>query len=533
METAATAFDSFVGRIFRTNSFKRPPNIQDDDWMDAMTVDLELPQQEGAEPDPGSPDEAEQTLTLDDTNGQEFSQALASQQPSRPPLNSLPSFPKYNDPAPDPGPYFASSSKDTITFELRFPEERPTGKTVSWVFSPVTQQMFVARNVIFPVAFLTTEKVPAGTILRATPRYLKAEHAAQVVQRCPNHASEWSQDEVCPAIHVLRCESSIAAYVTDPISSRHSVWVPCALDSDGKMAQTELFRIMCYSSCSGGLGRRPIGILFTLELNQTIFARVILPIRVCACPGRDLRVAEMANGQVPSPLPMKPKQKAKQMAAGATSLETAPAEMDTSSNSGIGAGNSASAGVVIQTVTALCKTLPEDDMDAPAHSLMVQGAEHAEVLCRVLQGLQRVVDAPVQVTDPRVVADFHQQQQHGLKHESAEKPSTRASPGIEALKAIHDIDSWLTTWGLKQYAPTLRTAGYDDLELLGYLDVRDLKLLGVSDAEDRSRFLEASRLLHHVPPAAKRHGCFGEWLEEEQRVVRVTVRRNTQESLAM
>ena len=58
---------------------------------------------------------------------------------------------------------------------------------------------------------------------------------------------------------------------------------------------TNLFQFMCFSSCVGGLGRRPVQVIFTLERDGQVLGRQSVELRICACPGRDRRTDEDAS----------------------------------------------------------------------------------------------------------------------------------------------------------------------------------------------------------------------------------------------
>jgi tumor protein p63 len=52
---------------------------------------------------------------------------------------------------------------------------------------------------------------------------------------------------------------------------------------------TILLQFHCFSSCVGGLNRRPVLVVFTLERKSDggVIGRQAIEVRVCACPGRD------------------------------------------------------------------------------------------------------------------------------------------------------------------------------------------------------------------------------------------------------
>ncbi|KAJ7393325.1 hypothetical protein OS493_006295 [Desmophyllum pertusum] len=159
-----------------------------------------------------------------------------------------------------------------------------------WIYSVSQKKLYIKSKTPCPVRFLTTGPPPSGAFIRAMPVFRQPEHAKDVVRCCRNHTAEHSGS---PATgHFLRCDNQEAEYEECPQTTRHSVRIPLrgpvtAEDVD-ELGVHELFYFICNNSC-GGLNRRPIQIIFTLEdlSGSVVLGRCYVNVRVCACPGRD------------------------------------------------------------------------------------------------------------------------------------------------------------------------------------------------------------------------------------------------------
>ncbi|XP_013790247.2 cellular tumor antigen p53-like [Limulus polyphemus] len=174
------------------------------------------------------------------------------------------------------------------------PQEKPT-KSTAWTYSEMKDKLYVNMGTACPVRFHTTHPPPPGSVLRAMAVFTKPEYVKDVVKRCLNHSSPSDvTNENHPAPdHLIRCESPQAYYVMDSNSERQSVIVPFENPQVGMSYTTYLFKFMCLGSCVGGLNRRPIKIVFTLENKCGLcMGRQSLEVRICACPGRDRRTDE-------------------------------------------------------------------------------------------------------------------------------------------------------------------------------------------------------------------------------------------------
>ncbi|CAG0917835.1 unnamed protein product [Notodromas monacha] len=210
----------------------------------------------------------------------------------------------------------APSSEDwpgKHNFTISFKEKgSQNGKIHSWLWSEELQKLFVEMNKPCPFDVKATNCSNEQLYVRALPLYTTATNVLRVVKRCPNHAS--SEDATNIDVnenlrhHLIRAECGSAVYEEDTESKRLSVRLPLGRPEPGANWTTLLYKFMCLGSCVGGINRRALQIIFTLETaSGEVVGRQCIGVRICACPSRDRKVEERklesSNGDFFSGIP--------------------------------------------------------------------------------------------------------------------------------------------------------------------------------------------------------------------------------------
>ncbi|XP_071448745.1 cellular tumor antigen p53 isoform X2 [Hetaerina americana] len=177
----------------------------------------------------------------------------------------------------------------------------------TWLFSYELNKIFVDVNQSIPLQFKLSHRPADDPIfLRAMAVYDVTQHIHIPVKRCPNHLKEDEDRGLENIEHVLHCRDKSAIYEYDNTSKRYSVVVPFDAPPAGSDVTTLMYCVTCKGSCTGGMNRRPVMLIFTLEKeNRQVVGRRTLKIRVCSCPKRDKRkeeaeIKEMGSKVFPS-----------------------------------------------------------------------------------------------------------------------------------------------------------------------------------------------------------------------------------------
>ncbi|XP_037684632.1 tumor protein p73 [Choloepus didactylus] len=328
---------------------------------------------------------------------------------------SVPSHSPYAQPsstfdAMSPAPTIPSNADypGPHHFEVTF-QQSSTAKSATWTYSPLLKKLYCQIAKTCPIQVKVAAPPPPGTAVRAMPVYKKAEHVTEVVKRCPNHelGRDFNEGQSAPASHLIRVEgNNLAQYVDDPVTGRQSVMVPYEPPQVGTEFTTILYNFMCNSSCVGGMNRRPILLIITLETRDgQVLGRRSFEGRICACPGRDRKADEdhFREQQALSD------SAAKSGAASKRAFKQSPP--------------------AIPALGSNVKRRRPGDEDM--YYMPVRGRENFEVLMKIKEGLELVELVP-----QPLVESYRQQQQQLLPRPSHLQPPSYG-PVLSPMSKVH------------------------------------------------------------------------------------------------
>ena len=137
-----------------------------------------------------------------------------------------------------------------------------------------------------------------GLVVRVLPIYAQAGFYRSPVKRCPNHASPEDPTNRDPIWndkrdHLIRVANEFTIYDEDQVTKRLSVMIPVKQPSPGSTSFSAPIKFMCLGSDTGGINRKPVKLIFTLELGQgNVIGRQSVEVRICSCPKRDKKQEE-------------------------------------------------------------------------------------------------------------------------------------------------------------------------------------------------------------------------------------------------
>ncbi|XP_043387483.1 tumor protein p73 isoform X4 [Chelonia mydas] len=280
----------------------------------------------------------------------------------------------------------------------------------SVMYSPLLKKLYCQIAKTCPIQIKVSTPPPPGTVIRAMPVYKKAEHVTEVVKRCPNHelGRDFNDGQSAPASHLIRVEgNNLSQYVDDPVTGRQSVMVPYEPPQVGTEFTTILYNFMCNSSCVGGMNRRPILIIITLETRDgQVLGRRSFEGRICACPGRDRKADEDHYRE---------QQALNENAAKNGNVNKRTFKQSPQGIPALGAGIKK-------------RRHGEEEM----YYVPVRGRENFEILMKIKESLELVELVPQQLVD-----SYRQQQQQLLQRQSHLQSPSSYGPVLSPMNKVH------------------------------------------------------------------------------------------------
>ncbi|NXI96062.1 P73 protein, partial [Psophia crepitans] len=335
----------------------------------------------------------------------------SSEHTSNVPTHSPYSQPSSTFDAMSPAPVIPSNTDypGPHHFEVTF-QQSSTAKSATWTYSPLLKKLYCQIAKTCPIQIKVSTPPPPGTIIRAMPVYKKAEHVTEVVKRCPNHelGRDFNDGQAAPASHLIRVEgNNLSQYVDDPVTGRQSVMVPYEPPQVGTEFTTILYNFMCNSSCVGGMNRRPILIIITLETRDgQVLGRRSFEGRICACPGRDRKADEDHYRE--------------QQALNESAAKNGNANKRTFKQSPQG----------IPALGAGVKKRRHGEEEM--YYVPVRGRENFEILMKIKESLELMELVPQQLVD-----SYRQQQQQLLQRQSQLQPPSSYGPVLSPMNKVH------------------------------------------------------------------------------------------------
>ena len=183
-------------------------------------------------------------------------------------------------------------------FSVTFDKMTSGGKNKHWDFSTKLHKLYIDMNKDVLATFNVGSQPTDGLVVRVLPIYAQAGFYRSPVKRCPNHASPEDPTNRDPIWndkrdHLIRVANEFTIYDEDQVTKRLSVMIPVKQPSPGSTSFSAPIKFMCLGSDTGGINRKPVKLIFTLELGQgNVIGRQSVEVQICSCPKRDKKQEE-------------------------------------------------------------------------------------------------------------------------------------------------------------------------------------------------------------------------------------------------
>ncbi|XP_026314595.1 cellular tumor antigen p53 isoform X2 [Hyposmocoma kahamanoa] len=164
---------------------------------------------------------------------------------------------------------------------------------LKYLYSHKLNRIYVDMKISFPVQFRwNVDCAPPYLYVRATTVFSEDSQAEKRVERCTQHTHDNSNEGlnrnvVKNVLHSSREMNAQGVYYCGTDTQSDS-WYSVLVELLPTGHATHAYQFVCKNSCSNGINRRAISIIFTLEDSTGhVYGRQTVGARVCSCPRRD------------------------------------------------------------------------------------------------------------------------------------------------------------------------------------------------------------------------------------------------------
>jgi len=179
-------------------------------------------------------------------------------------------------------------------FEVKFSKQ--SGKNKKWDYSNKLRKLFIDMNELVQVEFRIGSNPPGNLQIRTMPVYTEPSAKRETVKRCAHHSNPDDPTnknfQQSALNHLIRYVNESTSYEEDSESGRLYALFDVGTPHQGTDVITRMIKFLCLGSCAGGINRRPIKVVFTLESQGRVVGRNCINVRICSCPKRDLQQEE-------------------------------------------------------------------------------------------------------------------------------------------------------------------------------------------------------------------------------------------------
>lgn len=172
-----------------------------------------------------------------------------------------------------------------------------------YLYSHQLNRIYVDMETNFSVQFNWNHEENKDMYVRATTVFSDDSQAEKRVERCIQHEYSPANVGLSPQIfkNILHSSREMGTqgveYCGEPSIADSWYSVRVLFHKTSPDPVTHAYKFLCKNSCSTGINRRAIAIIFTLEDEiGVVLGRQWVGARVCACPRRDIKKDEDGEG---------------------------------------------------------------------------------------------------------------------------------------------------------------------------------------------------------------------------------------------